>query len=417
MKKKAIACIVVGLTMIGLVGCKKQITLKKHTLTIEAGQKGTISVADFVRGSKDVLANTKITIPGLTVSKIGTYNGTITYRKEKYNIKVKVKDRIAPTYSVQRNTIINDDKKHTINEFLYNVEDFSSTRQGFLSAEKIKKPKNIKFTHLKPVFEIKDKQNEVGQQQKFDVSQLKSNIHCSSDGYYLMKAGAVDQYGNQTVYEFNLLIDRHAPKLTLKDKMTLEVLRVNGKDHVTNLDILKNIKVADQVDGDLTKKTKITFNQNLKHPLVTYAVKDAAGNKMVVKKEIKIHRINDKTKQEHHTSPKKRETSDTPGSQSGKYLLKNFNIYRRKQNLEPYLYSTALEKEAMKRSKNLSIAFQHKNVRGIELIFKGDEENLTSEQLHRQVLKKKTLKKNCSKIGVGYYLGKEDTIYWCILFK
>lgn len=295
MRKQLLLCLCVIFLLFILSGCEKadKLELKTDTVTIEAGKETVVHASDFLDGDEEMLSEAELEVPDLSVSKTGTYKGTIKYKMKKFDIKIVVKDTTAPKYQVEQNVIFNTNKIN-VGDLIIRGEDFSDTKEGTLSVTPISKPENIDFVKWVFPYNLEKTDKVTGKSEKFKESDLKQTVRIKSDGYYEVKVGVMDTYENQAIYDIYIAVDNEKPKITFeKEDLILEW--VNGS--VTNISSVNNFTVKDVVDGDLTKKTKVSYNKDFSKYTdtlsVLYTVKDSSGNQM---KYTKTYSVVDKTK-------------------------------------------------------------------------------------------------------------------------
>lgn len=293
MKKRLLLCLWVAFMLFTLSGCGHKLELRNDTVVIEAGEEAVIRTSDFLSGDKDAIAESELEIRDLSTSKIGTYKGTIKYKMKKYDIKVLVKDTTAPKYQLEQNIIFNKEKIN-VGELVFRGQDFSDTKEGILSVTPIAKPENIEFTKWVFPYNLKETDKVTGKTEQFKESDLKQTVKIESDGYYDIKIGVTDVYKNQATYDIYIAVDNEKPQITFENE-DLILEWVNGS--IANISSINNFTVKDIVDGDLTKKTKVSYDKDFskyKNKLsVLYTVKDSSGNQM---KYTKMYTVVDKTK-------------------------------------------------------------------------------------------------------------------------
>lgn len=100
MKKKIIMTLLASTLIVGsLTGCGST-KLTKSSITIELGNEDALKVSDFLDLSKDELKSAKLNTKDVNFFKEGNYKATISYKDKDYDIKVKVKDTVAPKITV-----------------------------------------------------------------------------------------------------------------------------------------------------------------------------------------------------------------------------------------------------------------------------------------------------------------------------
>lgn len=99
MKKKVVIALLCATMMFTTVACggPKQLSTK---VTIELGDEKGINITDILDISKDDAKEAKLNTKDVNFFKEGNYKATISYKDKDYDIKVKVKDTVAPKITV-----------------------------------------------------------------------------------------------------------------------------------------------------------------------------------------------------------------------------------------------------------------------------------------------------------------------------
>lgn len=138
MKKKIIMTLLASTLIVGsMTGCGST-KLTKSSITIELGNEDAIKISDFMDLSKDELKNAKLNTKDVNFFKEGNYKATISYKDKDYDIKVKVKDTVAPKITVSDNITVQTNNTLHMSDIITNVTELS----GSIDASFKDKPKS-----------------------------------------------------------------------------------------------------------------------------------------------------------------------------------------------------------------------------------------------------------------------------------
>ena len=138
MKKKIIMTLLASTLIVGsMTGCGST-KLTKSSITIELGNEDAIKVSDFLDLSKNELKSAKLNIKDVNFFKEGNYKATISYKDKDYDIKVKVKDTVAPKITVSDNITVQTNNPLHMSDIITNVTELS----GNIDASFKDKPKS-----------------------------------------------------------------------------------------------------------------------------------------------------------------------------------------------------------------------------------------------------------------------------------
>ena len=138
MKKKIIMTLLASTLIVGsMTGCGST-KLTKSSITIELGNEDAIKVSDFMDLSKDELKSAKLNTKDVDFFKEGNYKATISYKDKDYDIKVKVKDTVAPKITVSDNIVVQTNTPLHMSDIITNVTELS----GNIDASFKDKPKS-----------------------------------------------------------------------------------------------------------------------------------------------------------------------------------------------------------------------------------------------------------------------------------
>lgn len=137
MKKKIIMTLLASTLIVGsLTGCGST-KLTKSSITIELGNEDAIKVSDFMDLSKDELKSAKLNTKDVNFFKEGNYKATISYKDKDYDIKVKVKDTVAPKITVSDKITVQTNNPLHMSDIITEVTELS----GNIDASFKDKPK------------------------------------------------------------------------------------------------------------------------------------------------------------------------------------------------------------------------------------------------------------------------------------
>lgn len=138
MKKKIIMTLLASTLIVGsMTGCGST-KLTKSSITIELGNEDAIKVSDFMDLSKDELKSAKLNTKDVNFFKEGNYKATISYKDKDYDIKVKVKDTVAPKITVSDNIVVQTNTPLHMSDIITEVTELS----GNIDASFKDKPKS-----------------------------------------------------------------------------------------------------------------------------------------------------------------------------------------------------------------------------------------------------------------------------------
>lgn len=137
MKKKIIMTLLASTLIVGsMTGCGST-KLTKSSITIELGNEDAIKLSDFMDLSKDELKSAKLNTKDVNFFKEGNYKATISYKDKDYDIKVKVKDTVAPKITVSDNIVVQTNNPLHMSDIITEVTELS----GNIDASFKDKPK------------------------------------------------------------------------------------------------------------------------------------------------------------------------------------------------------------------------------------------------------------------------------------
>lgn len=138
MKKKIIMTLLASTLIVSsMTGCGST-KLTKSSITIELGNEDAIKISDFMDLDKDELKSAKLNTKDVDFFKEGNYKATISYKDKDYDIKVKVKDTVAPKITVSDNIVVQTNNPLHMSDIITNVTELS----GNIDASFKDKPKS-----------------------------------------------------------------------------------------------------------------------------------------------------------------------------------------------------------------------------------------------------------------------------------
>lgn len=138
MKKKIIMTLLASTLIVSsMTGCGST-KLTKSSITIELGNEDAIKISDFMDLDKNELKSAKLNTKDVNFFKEGNYKATISYKDKDYDIKVKVKDTVAPKITVSDNITVQTNNPLHMSDIITNVTELS----GNIDASFKDKPKS-----------------------------------------------------------------------------------------------------------------------------------------------------------------------------------------------------------------------------------------------------------------------------------
>ena len=273
MKKKIIMTLLASTLIVGsLTGCGST-KLTKSSITIELGNEDAIKVSDFMDLSKDELKSAKLNTKDVNFFKEGNYKATISYKDKDYDIKVKVKDTVAPKITVSDNITVQTNNPLHMSDIITNVTELS----GNIDASFKDKPKSESTESTESVSATENTEStESGSSSVLAVGgcNLKHNdeITYTKSGDYDNTITVTDDAGNSTDIDIKIsVID--APSINgISDKTVTVGDTVDYLSGVTAVDG-KGTDITGNIEVDSSKvdvNTPGTYQ-------ITYKVTDSYG--------------------------------------------------------------------------------------------------------------------------------------------
>lgn len=272
MKKKIVIAMLCAAMMFTTVGCGGPKQLSKKA-TIELGDEDAIKVSDFLDLSKDELKNAKLNTKDVNFFKEGNYKATISYKDKDYDIKVKVKDTVAPKITVSDNITVQTNNPLHMSDIITNVTELS----GNIDASFKDKPKSESTDNTESVSATeKTESTESGSASVIAVGgcNLKHNdeITYTKSGDYDNTITVTDDAGNSTDIDIKIsVID--APSINGISDKTVTV--------GDTVDYLSGVTATDGKGTDITGNIEVDSSKvDINTPgtyQITYKVTDSYG--------------------------------------------------------------------------------------------------------------------------------------------
>jgi hypothetical protein len=276
MKKKIIMTLLASTLIVGsMTGCGST-KLTKSSITIELGNEDAIKISDFMDLSKDELKSAKLNTKDVNFFKEGNYKATISYKDKDYDIKVKVKDTVAPKITVSDNITVQTNTPLHISDIITNVTELS----GNIDASFKDKPKSESTDNTESVSATENTENtestESGSASVIAVGgcNLKHNdeITYTKSGDYDNTITVTDDAGNTSDIDIKIsVID--APSINGISDKTVTV--------GDTVDYLSGVTATDGKGTDITGNIEVDSSKvDINTPgtyQITYKVTDSYG--------------------------------------------------------------------------------------------------------------------------------------------
>lgn len=255
-----------------MTGCGST-KLTKSSITIELGNEDAIKVSDFMDLSKDELKSAKLNTKDVNFFKEGNYKATISYKDKDYDIKVKVKDTVAPEVKLSDNIVVQTNNPLHMSDIITNVTELS----GNIDASFKDKPKTESTDNTESVSATENTEStESGSTSVIAVGgcNLKHNdeITYTKSGDYDNTIIVTDDAGNSTDIDIKIsVID--APSINGISDKTVTV--------GDTIDYLSGVSATDGKDTDITGSIEVDSSKvDINTPgtyQITYKVTDSYG--------------------------------------------------------------------------------------------------------------------------------------------
>lgn len=255
-----------------MTGCGST-KLTKSSITIELGNEDAIKISDFMDLSKDELKNAKLNTKDVNFFKEGNYKATISYKDKDYNIKVKVKDTVAPKITVSDKITVQTNNPLHMSDIITNVTELS----GNIDASFKDKPKSESTDNTESVSATENTEStESGSSSVLAVGgcNLKHNdeITYTKSGDYDNTITVTDDAGNTSDIDIKIsVID--APSINGISDKTVTV--------GDTIDYLSGVTATDGKGTDITGSIEVDSSKvDINTPgtyQITYKVTDSYG--------------------------------------------------------------------------------------------------------------------------------------------
>lgn len=273
MKKKIIMTLLASTLIVGsMTGCGST-KLTKSSITIELGNEDAIKISDFMDLDKNELKSAKLNTKDVNFFKEGNYKATISYKDKDYDIKVKVKDTVAPKITVSDNITVQTNNPLHMSDIITNVTELS----GNIDASFKDKPKSESTDNTESVSATENTEStESGSSSVIAVGgcNLKHNdeITYTKSGDYDNTITVTDDAGNTSDIDIKIsVID--APSINGISDKTVTV--------GDTIDYLSGVSATDGKGTDITGNIEVDSSKvDINTPgtyQITYKVTDSYG--------------------------------------------------------------------------------------------------------------------------------------------
>lgn len=273
MKKKIIMTLLASTLIVSsMTGCGST-KLTKSSITIELGNEDAIKISDFMDLDKDELKSAKLNTKDVDFFKEGNYKATISYKDKDYDIKVKVKDTVAPKITVSDNIVVQTNNPLHMSDIITNVTELS----GNIDASFKDKPKSESTDNTESVSATENTEStESGSSSVIAVGgcNLKHNdeITYTKSGDYDNTITVTDDAGNTSDIDIKIsVID--APSINGISDKTVTV--------GDTVDYLSGVTAVDGKSTDITGSIEVDSSKvDINTPgtyQITYKVTDSYG--------------------------------------------------------------------------------------------------------------------------------------------
>ena len=273
MKKKIIMTLLASTLIVSsMTGCGST-KLTKSSITIELGNEDAIKISDFMDLDKDELKSAKLNTKDVDFFKEGNYKATISYKDKDYDIKVKVKDTVAPKITVSDKITVQTNNPLHMSDIITNVTELS----GNIDASFKDKPKTESTDNTESVSATENTEStESGSTSVIAVGgcNLKHNdeITYTKSGDYDNTITVTDDAGNTSDIDIKIsVID--APSINGISDKTVTV--------GDTVDYLSGVTAVDGKSTDITGSIEVDSSKvDINTPgtyQITYKVTDSYG--------------------------------------------------------------------------------------------------------------------------------------------
>lgn len=273
MKKKIIMTLLASTLIVGsMTGCGST-KLTKSSITIELGNDDAIKISDFMDLDKNELKSAKLNTKDVNFFKEGNYKATISYKDKDYDIKVKVKDTVAPKITVSDNIVVQTNNPLHMSDIITNVTELS----GNIDASFKDKPKSESTDNTESVSATENTEStesSIASVIAVGGCNLKHNdeITYTKSGDYDNTITVTDDAGNSTDIDIKIsVID--APSINGISDKTVTV--------GDTIDYLSGVTATDGKGTDITGSIEVDSSKvDINTPgtyQITYKVTDSYG--------------------------------------------------------------------------------------------------------------------------------------------
>ena len=270
MKKKIIMTLLASTLIVGsMTGCGST-KLTKSSITIELGNEDAIKISDFMDLDKNELKSAKLNTKDVNFFKEGNYKATISYKDKDYDIKVKVKDTVAPKITVSDNITVQTNTPLHMSDIITNVTELS----GSIDASFKDKPKSESADNTESVSATENTESGSSSVIAVGGCNLKHNdeITYTKSGDYDNTITVTDDAGNTSDIDIKIsVID--APSINGISDKTVTV--------GDTIDYLSGITAVDGKGTDITGNIEVDSSKvDINTPgtyQITYKVTDSYG--------------------------------------------------------------------------------------------------------------------------------------------
>lgn len=270
MKKKIIMTLLASTLIVGsMTGCGST-KLTKSSITIELGNEDAIKISDFMDLDKNELKSAKLNTKDVNFFKEGNYKATISYKDKDYDIKVKVKDTVAPKITVSDNIVVQTNNPLHMSDIITNVTELS----GNIDASFKDKPKSESTESTEKTDSTESTEGSATGVIAVGGCNLKHNdeITYTKSGDYDNTITVSDDNGNTTSVDIKIsVID--APSINGISDKTVTV--------GDTIDYLSGVSASDGKGTDITGSIEVDSSKvDINTPgtyQITYKVTDSYG--------------------------------------------------------------------------------------------------------------------------------------------
>lgn len=296
-RKKKDLLIIAGCiySSLSLTGCSG-VELLQESVTVEAGDTISEDPSDYAEFSNDSLKEAAyVDLEDVKTDTVGTYQAAVVSENKEYPFTINVVDTTAPEVELAVTETLTNNPKIKASDFITSVEDVSEYYVGLrnLVMEMTDAEVQTDFLTTKAALEglegeeLEAAEAELDEEMApleswtelvADLEGIADTLELDADGQYRMELVVADASGNAAVSEIIVILDSTPPTVEGTDPVTLSFKSMLTGE-TTDATIIQNVKVTDNMFGDLTPY--ITF-ENMTgdgtNMVVEYSVMDYAGN-------------------------------------------------------------------------------------------------------------------------------------------